>query len=452
LLRLCPVLALTLVACPEKEGTDSASSDPMTISQVNTLLQTSCAATCHRGDEPAADLDLTPDMACADLIGVPSTLDPSWLRVVPGHSEESLLICKVDPDCVLPEGAIKMPLGDVPLSPNTVTALAGWVDAGAPGCADADITPPAFEGALAAEGLASAIRLSWSAATDDVTPAADIEYLIYEASTPGGQDFDFPILLTAPGATEATIAPLPNDTTLYYVVRARDVIGNIDENEVEVSATTAADGDTTPPVFAGVTGAIAIGTTAVQLTWDAATDDVSPSGSISYVAYVATTSGDQEFTTPAATSAPGASELLVPDLTASTTYYFVVHAVDALGNEDANTAEVSAATGGAVSFSADVEPIFADNCTGAGCHSNPKPQEDLDLRAGQGWDLLVDVPANQCASRLRVAPGDPDNSYLIDKIKGINLCFGSQMPKVGSLTDAEIQIVADWVSDGAAND
>jgi hypothetical protein len=52
---------------------------------------------------------------------------------------------------------------------------------------------------------------------------------------------------------------------------------------------------------------------------------------------------------------------------------------------------------------------------------------------------------------LRVAPGDPSASYLIDKLLGQNLAPGTaQMPNVGiPLCDAKIQAVEAWIEAGA---
>lgn len=62
---------------------------------------------------------------------------------------------------------------------------------------------------------------------------------------------------------------------------------------------------------------------------------------------------------------------------------------------------------------------------------------------------LVDVTSTQCADRLLVAPGSPSTSYLIDKLKGTNMCAGSRMPKAGPLTQAQINLVENWITAGA---
>src|SRR5262249_24487575 len=48
-------------------------------------------ALCPSGAAPAGGLDLTPQNAYANLINVPATIDPSWLRLVSGDQAESLL-------------------------------------------------------------------------------------------------------------------------------------------------------------------------------------------------------------------------------------------------------------------------------------------------------------------------------------------------------------------------
>ena len=103
-----------------------------------------------------------------------------------------------------------------------------------------------------------------------------------------------------------------------------------------------------------------------------------------------------------------------------------------------------------MSFLADVEPLLVDGCTSAGCHGFPNAAADLDLRAGSAYDDLVSVPSSQCDDRLRVAPGQSDASYLIDKLTGVNLCFGTKMPKSGQGYSAEqIATISAWICQGA---
>jgi hypothetical protein len=55
-------------------------------------------------------------------------------------------------------------------------------------------------------------------------------------------------------------------------------------------------------------------------------------------------------------------------------------------------------------------------------------------------------------SILRVAPGDPDNSYLIQKLEG-TASVGVQMPEGGPpLPQDRIDVIRQWISDGAIDD
>jgi hypothetical protein len=108
----------------------------------------------------------------------------------------------------------------------------------------------------------------------------------------------------------------------------------------------ASDGtvDTTPPTFGGVQSATAIDQSHVALAWSPATDPVTPQGMISYRVYVSATSGGEDFSQPMLTTPAGATGSLLQGMQGGTTFYFVVRAVDAAGNEDTNTVEKSATT------------------------------------------------------------------------------------------------------------
>lgn len=106
--------------------------------------------------------------------------------------------------------------------------------------------------------------------------------------------------------------------------------------------------------------------------------------------------------------------------------------------------------GPSVSFAADVEPILVADCTSMGCHGFPMPKEELDLRAGSAYAELVSVDAQQCANRLLVAPGAPEDSYLVDKILGVNMCSGNRMPKdPPPLSAADVDLINAWICQGA---
>jgi hypothetical protein len=452
-------LATTLLVAGLTGCSDGSDGDPLepSLDNVLALFEGSCAgATCHVGyaGEPAGGMDLGPE-ACDHLVEIPASEVPAQRRVVPGSAEQSYLLCKLDPACPdLPPGATVMPPGGG-LAAQNIDLLERWITAGAPGCTapGGDVTPPAFAGARTATPLSQAVRLTWDAATDQVTPAASLVYLVYQATQSGAQDFTAPVLETAPGATEITVTGLGLDTEYFFVVRARDAAGNVDANTAEVSATTLAVADTTPPSFAGVTSATPVGSTALELAWAPATDDNFPADSIVYHVYVSENAGGQDFGAPALSTPAGATTALVTGLNVASDYFVVVRAEDPAGNEDANTEEVQGTTGDAVRFGADVEPILVDTCARAGCHVGVNPAGMLDLRNRMGYGGLVGVESVQCLDgRLRVEPGNPDGSYVIDKLLGVDLCAGTAMPKAGALSPAQIQIIRDWVAAGALDD
>jgi hypothetical protein len=104
----------------------------------------------------------------------------------------------------------------------------------------ADVTPPRFEGVLRdVNAGGGSIHLAWSAASDDLTPAAGISYLVYMSDTPGAEDYSKPVLTTLPGARSTDVAT-PGAANYSFVVRARDAAGNLDANTKELSNGTGA--------------------------------------------------------------------------------------------------------------------------------------------------------------------------------------------------------------------
>jgi hypothetical protein len=100
------------------------------------------------------------------------------------------------------------------------------------------------------------------------------------------------------------------------------------------------------------------------------------------------------------------------------------------------------------SFSADIQEIFArKGCTASGCHGSAQ-EGGLDLRASAAYAQLVNVAALG-EDRIRVIPGDAQNSYLVIKLEG-RQSFGSQMPLGGSeLDNIDLTNVKNWINQGA---
>jgi len=86
------------------------------------------------------------------------------------------------------------------------------------------------------------------------------------------------------------------------------------------------------------------------------------------------------------------------------------------------------------------------------CHSGANAPQGLRLDAVNSFTNLVGVASRQDSSFLRVAPGDPDRSYLIRKLEG-TASTGQQMPLGGPpIPQSTIEFVRQWIIDGALPD
>lgn len=93
------------------------------------------------------------------------------------------------------------------------------------------------------------------------------------------------------------------------------------------------------------------------------------------------------------------------------------------------------------------EKVFTPICTA--CHIGAAAPEGLRLEAGMSYGMLVNVDSNEVPTLKRVAPGDPDNSYIIHKLEGTN-AVGERMPLGGPyLSPATIAAIRQWITDGA---
>jgi mono/diheme cytochrome c family protein len=89
-----------------------------------------------------------------------------------------------------------------------------------------------------------------------------------------------------------------------------------------------------------------------------------------------------------------------------------------------------------VSFASDVMPIFDAEC--AACHGN-----------FGGWDASTYTSVLGTGNNAPVIiPGDPENSLLAQKMVGTQL-IGDIMPPAALLPEDEIQVVLDWIAEGA---
>lgn len=113
----------------------------------------------------------------------------------------------------------------------------------------------------------------------------------------------------------------------------------------------------------------------------------------------------------------------------------------------------------------DLQPTFASiqsqifNATDASgrracvtCHTDQgrNPAGGLNL-AADPYNALVNVASRQRPALMRVTPGDPENSYLIQKLEGASTIAGARMPQSGPpyLTDGQLLVIKRWIAIGA---
>jgi hypothetical protein len=120
----------------------------------------------------------------------------------------------------------------------------------------------------------------------------------------------------------------------------------------------------------------------------------------------------------------------------------------------------SQVAGNPISFGSNIQPIFNRSCALAGCHIAPTLNGGLDLSAGKSYRQTVRVPSQQIPRIRRVVPGNPDNSYLFQKIVGTPGIAGVLMPQgcpgtplngATCLTPDEIDAIRTWILECAPN-
>jgi hypothetical protein len=105
---------------------------------------------------------------------------------------------------------------------------------------------------------------------------------------------------------------------------------------------------------------------------------------------------------------------------------------------------------GMVSFAREVQPLLDAHCTG--CHEGPRPPEGLNLTAAHSYSLTVNTSSRQARRVPRVAPGQPERSYLYLKLTGAHAAAGgsgTQMPPDFPLPETDLARIRAWIEQGA---
>lgn len=119
---------------------------------------------------------------------------------------------------------------------------------------------------------------------------------------------------------------------------------------------------------------------------------------------------------------------------------------------DSNGNPIASGGGGSQPLTADFssiqEHVLTPICTR--CHIGAGAPEGLQLDSAHSYALLVGVASSEQPAVLRVAPGDPDSSYLLRKLEGAPGISGQQMPFGGPyLPQATFDVIRQWIAAGA---
>jgi hypothetical protein len=91
----------------------------------------------------------------------------------------------------------------------------------------------------------------------------------------------------------------------------------------------------------------------------------------------------------------------------------------------------------------DFDAVYTAALSGCGgCHGGGSPAAGLELSPEGAYDALMASPG-------MVVPGDPDGSYLVQKMRGDAGIYGDPMPPTAGATDTQVGVVVDWIADGA---
>ena len=98
---------------------------------------------------------------------------------------------------------------------------------------------------------------------------------------------------------------------------------------------------------------------------------------------------------------------------------------------------MDAQPGAAVSFAAQIAPIFEARCTE--CHGGPEPESGLDFSTYEGA-----MAGSEYGTVIEA--GDPEGSLIIDFVAS------GDMPKQGDpMPPEELELLRSWITEGAQN-
>ncbi|MBN2011752.1 hypothetical protein JW960_20655 [candidate division KSB1 bacterium] len=89
--------------------------------------------------------------------------------------------------------------------------------------------------------------------------------------------------------------------------------------------------------------------------------------------------------------------------------------------------------------------LFKEHCATANCHRGERPKKKLDLEPNKFVASTVDVASLELPDLKLIDTLEPENSYLLKKVRGDEDIVDDRMPEdAPSLTPEQIQLILDW--------
>lgn len=206
------------------------------------------------------------------------------------------------------------------------------------------------------DGVASVAPVSETALMAAWIPSADegVSYNIYVARTKDGFNYVQPQAEVPAGASTAVVAGLKARANFFVQVHGvldGEVVSNSKTLEVTLSA------DDEAPEFAGATEVEPAEGAGIQVSWDPATDNLTPTEGLVYLVYGGESEEDVDYRSPLGVSLPGATSTVVYFDKAESEYFVAVRAQDAAGLTDENRTALAGMSG------KDIEPPQFSGCS-----------------------------------------------------------------------------------------
>lgn len=100
-------------------------------------------------------------------------------------------------------------------------------------------------------------------------------------------------------------------------------------------------------------------------------------------------------------------------------------------------------------FSSISKNIFIDKCSLYTCHSSAffDKSGNLDLSDKNAYFNLVNIPSSTYPKIIRILPGKPDESLLMQRLEG-KIIISVPLER-RCVTKEEIEIIREWIKNGA---